>query len=465
MNQSNVSGGWPHADIITERELSPTSKVVDAFPRPPTFRATKLSDNKRRSVDSAQLLNGSDGDIAPDDPVFILRRAVTYRPSSRHRSSAPLDEIALQKMHRESMSGSSIMSDSTASGAASATSHGEEPRRTLSKQELIAEQRRNRSATQRAILQENSTRGVDVLLPGNAMIRSSRYEVDDRMRYSYVEPNGETYDISDIVEAEWRGEAGSSLQRGDSTRHDLVRGALSRKDGLGAKLDRVLSKIKHEKGLGRNAQSAAGGSLDADFGRSTSPSVYSTAEGNPSSRATTPNAQSLNARSPTPTSASQRVVSPVSHLSGYRTASPGDTEPRSRSSTATPSQQRARQAHDRQGSLASVASDGSAYQSSSPATPNGYRGIPKPAKSRVVVPMDDFGVTEMMAVIEARGMVRKKPSLLPLDPVDELLFGREIDMNSLHPQIREIYSDTFKQLEEMDHVSRTLHLKAGGRTD
>lgn len=427
--------------------------MVEAFPRPPTFRATKL-DNKRRSVDSAQLLLGSIDDIGPDDPVFILRRAVTYRPSSRHRSSAPLDEIALQKMHRESMSGSSIMSDSTASGAASAASHGDEPKRALSKQELIAAQRLAKSANQRAILQtqENSTRGVDVLLPGNAMIRSSRYEVDDRMRYSYVEPDGETYDISDIVEAEWKGETGSNLQLGDNTRDDLVRGVISRKDGIGAKLDRVLSKIKHEKGSGRGTQSASGNSLDTDFARSTSQSVYSTAEGNPSSRATTPNAQSMNARSPTPT-ASQRVMSPISHMSGYRTASPGDTEPRSRASTATPLQQKARQTHDRQQSLASITSESSAHSSASPATPNAYRGTPKPVKRRVMVPKDDFGVTQMMAVIEARGMIRKKPSLQPMDPVDDLLFGREIDMNSLHPKIKEIYSDTFKQLEEMDHVS------------
>ncbi len=61
----------------------------------------------------------------------------------------------------------------------------------------------------------------------------------------------------------------------------------------------------------------------------------------------------------------------------------------------------------------------------------------------------------MMAVIETRGMLRKRSQLPPLDAVDELLFGREIDMNSLHPQIKEIYSDTFKQLAEMDNVSFT----------
>ncbi|KAJ3554072.1 hypothetical protein NM688_g3294 [Phlebia brevispora] len=412
-----------------EKELAPTSKVVEAFPRPPTFRAAKTSDSKRRSVDSAQLLLGSLDDIGPDDPVFLLRRAVTYRPSSRHRSSAPLDEIALQKLHRESLSSSSTMSDSTV-GA------GDEPKRQMSKQEIIAAQRAARSANQRAILsaQSNSARGLDVLLPGNAMIRSSRYDVDDRMRYSYVEPDGETYDISDIVEAEWR-EGGVGRER-DPTRDDLLQGVITRdKDRLGAKLDRVLSKIKHDKSAGR---------ATSDGVRATSPSVYSTAEGTPGSRSTTPNV--LNGRSPTPTSG-PRVMSPVSHISSYRTASPGESESRSRSSTATPSgshQRGVRIPHERQQSLGSVVSDSSAYRSPTPSTP-------RPTKRRVVVPKDDFGVAQMMAVIAARGMTRDKVSLPPLDPVDNLLFGREIDINSLHPKIREIYSDTFKQLEEMDH--------------
>ena len=69
-----------------------------------------------------------------------------------------------------------------------------------------------------------------------------------------------------------------------------------------------------------------------------------------------------------------------------------------------------------------------------------------------MVPKDDFGVTQMMAVIEARAMISKKSSLPPLDPVDDLLFGREIDIDSLHPKIKEIYADSFKQLDEMDRV-------------
>ena len=443
--------------INVERELAPTSKVIEAFPRPPAYRAAgqRTNDSKRRSIDSTQLL-GNPEDVSPDDPVFILRRAVAYRPSSKHRSSAPLDEIALQKLQRESLSGSSVTSDSTISA-------NDEPKRQLSKQEIIAAQRAATRANQRAILsaQTNSSRGLDVLLPGNAMIRSSRYELDDRMRYSYVEPDGETYDISDIVEAEWRGEAGPHKEKNDLARDDLLHGVLSRgKDGLGAKLERVLSKIKHEKGSGRApvSQSSSGVILDStDSFRSTSPSDYSTAEGGPSnSRAATPNANILNGRSPTPTASAQRAASSSSRLSSYRTASPGES---SRDHSVTPSgtpQKGVRPPHDRQQSLASIMYEQSAYRSNSPGVSVPTRSMTQSSsedRPRVVFPKDDFGLSHMLAIIELRASAAKRPELPPLDPVDELLFGREIDINTLHPKIRDIYADSFKELDEMDTVS------------
>lgn len=434
--------------------MSATSRVIDAFPRPPTYRVLdrRNSDSKRRSVDSAQLL-GSLDDIGPDDPIFSLRRAAGYRTSSRHRSSAPLDEIALQNLHRESLSGSSVASDSTASAH-------DEPKRQLSKQEIIAAQRAATRANQRAILsaQTNSARGLDVLLPGNAMIRSSRYEMDDRMRYSYVEPDGETYDISDIVEAEWRGEAGPHRERNDIARDDLLHGVLSRgKDGLGAKLDRVLSKIRHEKFGGRPPVSQSTSAETVDTISSASPSFYTTSEGPSSSRAATPNANTLNARSPTPTSsAGHRAASPVSHPSSYRTASPGDSEGTSRARSTTPSSSQhkgPRQPHDRQRSLASVMSESSLYRSASPNHTRPMQLAIVEDKPRLVLPKGDFGFTQMLAIIESRAMLTQRPELPPLDPVDELLFGREVDLGSLHPQIRDIYAGTFKELEEMDNVS------------
>jgi len=56
----------------------------------------------------------------------------------------------------------------------------------------------------------------------------------------------------------------------------------------------------------------------------------------------------------------------------------------------------------------------------------------------------------MMAVIECKGAQPK--TVLPLHPADELLFGRPVDLEGLHPSVREIYGSGFKQLEELDKV-------------
>ncbi|KAL7281958.1 hypothetical protein ACG7TL_003425 [Trametes sanguinea] len=453
-SESNLSGLMAY--ILAERELSPSSKVIDAYPRPPAYRQVdRKFESKRRSVDSAQLLLGSADDVRPDDPVFILRRAVAYRSSSsRHRSSAPLDELALQQL-RDSVASSSTASDTTA--------HPEETKRQPSKQEIIAAQRAATRANQRAILSANtnSQRGLDVLLPGNAMIRSLRHEVDDRVRYSYIEPDGETHDISDIVEEVWRPEVGSHGVRTNPSGDDLLHGVLARgKDGLGATLERVLSKINHEKSTGRGSVAQSGSDQTVDSARSSTDSTYSAGEVRQeisSSRTATPTARDVHARSNSASTVGQRVASPpASRLSSYRTASPGESDYQ-RSHTATPTGSRGRGypvPHERQSSFASAISD---YRTATPSSPRG----PMPSaqqtrdeKPKLVLPKNDFGLNEMMAVIEMRAALNnnKIPEHTPLDPVEEMLFGRPLDKESLHPQIRDIYADTFAQLEEMDQT-------------
>ncbi|KAI0759722.1 hypothetical protein BD413DRAFT_487436 [Trametes elegans] len=440
-----------------ERELSPSSKVIDAFPRPPSYRQVdRKFESKRRSVDSAQLLLGSSDDVRPDDPVFILRRAVAYRSSSsRHRSSAPLDELALQHL-RDSIASSSTASDTTA--------QPDEGKRQPSKQEIIAAQRAATRANQRAILSanKNSLRGLDVLLPGNAMLRSSRYEVDDRVRYSYVEPDGETYDVSEIVEEEWRGEAGPRGVQRSSSGDDLLRGVIAHdKDGLGAKLERVLSKIKHEKGMGRAQLSQASGQT-ADSVRTSTDSVYSAGEKPTSpSRTATPTARNVHSRAGSGGGGGHRVGSPsVSRLSSYRTASPGESEYQ-RSNTATPTGARRGHPlpHERQSSFTSAISD---YRTATPSSPRAGAlppGTPTAAaardgKPKLVLPKNDFGLGEMMAVIEMRAALEAGvvPERVPVDAVEEMLFGRPLDRDALHPQIREVYASTFAQLDEMDET-------------
>lgn len=406
-------------------------------------------------MDSAQLL-GTLEDVNSEDPTFVLRRAVAYRSSSnRHRLSAGLDEIALSRLHRESASGSSVNSDGAMGLEA-------KPKQ-LSTQEVIAAQRAASRANQKSILsaQANSVRGVDVLLPGNAMIRSSRYDSGDRMRYSYVEPDGETYDISDIVEEELQDD-------GDANKNDLLEGVLVRnKDGLGDNFDRVLSKIKDGKASRLPiSQSRSGSQLDSRGSlRSTSPSEYSIEQGNSGklgSRSTTPVSAGLSsyARTPTPTSASfgnQQKAVPA----GIRTASPvGQDTRNTRPRTNTPNT--SKPTTRRNPSIASVMSDMSGYVTPSSHMPNespdgsprsATTPKPQPQRKRPYLPKDDFGLSHMMTLIELGASSAKVPPL-PMDPVDDMLFGRKLDLNSLHPQVREIYSSSFKQMEAMDKVSR-----------
>ncbi|KAF8271673.1 hypothetical protein EI94DRAFT_513009 [Lactarius quietus] len=434
-----------------ERELTPPGRIIDAYPRPPTYRPAdrRSTDSKRRSMDSMMLL-GSPEDVSPEDPVFILRRAVTYRTSSsRHRLSAPLDEIALQKLHRESVSSSSVASDDN------------DTKRHISKQELIAAQRAATRANQRAILsaQANELRGVDVLLPNNAVLRSSRYDTDERTRYSYVE-GGETYDISDLVEEEW--------DSSSSGKGDLLEGALSRggaRDGVDEKLHRVLNKIKDGRTIQRTTSSPPNSA-------STVNSVYSTvAEDEASqtavdrSRSATPVGGRKGSTPRPPSQASERTLTPELRTQRSTTsssASHGRSTPQQQSL-----QQQPQQPHLRQISTASVAMTDSTYGTpvGSPAVGSPAVGSPSQAlaaspakavprlrKPKVTLPKDDFGVSHMMAIIELAGLQDKPAPLPPLNPVDEMLFGRPLNLDELHPAIKEIYAPTLKQLDEMGQI-------------
>lgn len=421
-----------------ERELSPSSRVIDAYTRPPSFR--RAQEGKRRSIDSAQLL-GSIDDVHLDDPVFILRRAISYRTSSsRHRMSAPLDEIALQHF-RDSVSGSSLSSDNQTSGTE------EVKPRQLSRQEIIAAQRAASRASQKAILsaQMNSLRGVDVLLPGNAMIRSSRYDSGDKMRYSYVQ-DGESFDISDIVEQEL-------CEPNSAQKSDLLEGVLGRnKEGMNEKIDRVLNKIKDGRLHAQYVVTAASSS-DGLPSAGSAPSEYSvddavTARSGSDGRTPTPLASSV--------TGARRVASPVSDTS--RTPTPTAADGRySRTRSTTPSSKQGSSASraPRQSSIASVMSEVSMYATptgqliSPPETPR-TDTAPKPQiVKRPYISKDDFGISHMMAIIEIVGSAPKAPQT-SVDPVEELLFGKPIDVTTLHPDIQEMYAGPFQQLDEME---------------
>ncbi|KAH6890098.1 hypothetical protein BKA70DRAFT_1329027 [Coprinopsis sp. MPI-PUGE-AT-0042] len=394
-----------------ERELSPSGRVIEAFPRPPTFRTPDRQQGKRRSLDAGHLL-GSMEDVGPEDPVFILRRATAYRPSgSRNRTSAPLDDLALKHLQKRE-----------------STSH---PSASPSRQEIIAAQRAATRANQRAILsaQTNSVRGMDVLLPGNVVLRSSRYDVNDRMRYSYVEPDGDVYDISEIIEEEWR-------DMSTPTRGDLLEGVIAKHDGLGDRLDRVLTKIKQEKGKQpENTGSIASVESRRSLTRSISPSEYSD-DGEGHSRSVTPGSAGFNSKMPSGQAPQRPPIGP-SRLGG-----------------ATPTQATASMDR-RQPSIASVMSDTTSGYATPMSVPNMQDFASKQSeRKRFVLPKDDFGISHMMAIIDYKAAASqpKKPAPEVVDPVDKMLFGVPIDLESLHPQVREIYASGFKHLDEIDKM-------------
>ncbi|THV05646.1 hypothetical protein K435DRAFT_961099 [Dendrothele bispora CBS 962.96] len=487
----------PILSSIAERELSPSSKVLEAYSRPPAFRPanTHSTTSKRRSMDSAQLL-GSMDDVSPEDPLFILRRATSYRnTTSRKRMSAPLDELALRNLHRESASSASSADQVATNASASGAPTGSDQR---SRKEIIAAQREAFRANQRAILstQTNSVRGVDVLLPGNARLRSARYDHDDRMRYSYVEPDGETYDISEIVEEEFKA--------GDRT--DILEGVgagLGKKDfSVNEKLDRVLDRVKNGRPLQQQRvetplTASSTGSHRKSLSSSSAYSADETVEGHAAtsgSRSTTPlvsqnvprSSPSMAERAVSPTtrsrsntpgsagasmtarmfSPSERVVSPSSTIGRSSPALDELSSGFMRPGTITPTGSGAIRPSSarRNPSSASAISDMSGYitANSNPysASSAGHSGaatpVPKVSPKQLNIPgaKGDFGVSHMMAVIEYRALAGKPKVGIAerSDPVEEMLFGKKLDLDALHPKIRDVYAASFKEMEEMDKL-------------
>ncbi|EIW81859.1 hypothetical protein CONPUDRAFT_164601 [Coniophora puteana RWD-64-598 SS2] len=543
-----------------ERELAPSSRIVDAYPHPgPHFKAVDRRADKRRSIDSAQLL-GNIEDVGPDDPVFILRRAVSYRHAgSRHRSSAPLDDVALRHL-RDSISGTDKEKEKEKEKEAAREAREREaaakeggaasPTKQMSRQELIAAQRAASREKQRAVLstQQNDARGIDVVLPGNVVLRSSRLTgpggAPGTMRYSYIQ-DGESFDISDIVEEELRGDrgarspqnngrssasphsrSGSSLGSGSGSPSggDLLAGLTRQGSSGGANeqlLGRVLNKIRDKDGnlssrLVPSRAPHSANSVSSDL--SSQQSQYSVDDesfaarsdagtptpGRPGSaspnqnqyqgqRVASPVLSDRTARTPTPTMIDTRNVSP--HIQAQNQSHPHKAP--------SPVPRGVLNSNARKPSFGSVMSEASVYAtptaglSSPEPSSDDYHGpvlrsqsqlpseqahSPQPQLSQgaqaqagrrvPAIPADDFGISHMMAIIHlnarraaaasasnpdgfgvdrsASRMTVGRSEIVAADPVEEMLFGKTVDVQALHPDVRRIYASSFEQLAEMD---------------
>ncbi|KAJ9102612.1 hypothetical protein QFC19_004721 [Naganishia cerealis] len=170
-----------------ETPLQPSHKVLDAYREPPVFKSTQMSKEMRRR--SREFPGASQDDIQPTDPVLVLRRVPTNLPDS---PKVALDEVEVRRRR---------MSVDTNS-----SSPGRPGPQTKTTQQIIEEQRALSRAKQHALLsaQENTENGLDVHLPDKGTVRSSRITIDgeEHVRYSYISIEGETIDISKVVQNE-----------------------------------------------------------------------------------------------------------------------------------------------------------------------------------------------------------------------------------------------------------------------
>ncbi|WVW86747.1 hypothetical protein I302_108801 [Kwoniella bestiolae CBS 10118] len=197
-----------------ERLLSTSSRILEAYDHPPNLRPMERTTpaERRRSRD-LQHTAGSPNDILPTDPVFVLRRVHTHQHQARGSTG-----LANAKVDFATSTPRQSTSSTNGSGD------------TRSPAEIIAAQRAASRANQKALISAhtNQTQGVDIILPDQkGTFRSSRlieHDGEEVVRYSYIDGDGETYDISELLEEEWGGHSTT----GSSAAQQKVKPSLNR---------------------------------------------------------------------------------------------------------------------------------------------------------------------------------------------------------------------------------------------
>lgn len=429
----------------------------------PSMKAIERTtpEQRRRSRDVSQS-TGQAADILPSDPIFVLRK-VTMRPLSEPTTAKPFSEFQKQQSTAPLAAGSSEAAAALASGA-------------MSPQQIIAAQRAASRANQKALIsaQANASQGVDVVLPDQGTLRSARLGVpgQEQVRYSYISGDGETIDISELVEQEWGNEGAKELQppsllrttTGNSSYHtapstpdsglasspledagknsgnDILQGVLQRSRNepearLQEKIHRVLDKVRAAGAGGRSTP-------NGDVGkRSVSPSALPPLSPLPEGGVYDPAERSSSRQGDAPRSNSRQALAKM----GSR--------------------------HRQQPSIASILSDFSTENDTGPSTPmtaatsvnptppvGAYHPMrlnttsPTPAPRNPVVYSDDFGIKQMLAVIQvrARDAAPKEVERKELDPVEKMFYGEKPDFAIAHPSVRQSFSPLQARLEALD---------------
>lgn len=452
---------------MEERILTPSSKVLDAYPTPPQLRRMERTtpEQRRRSRDLS-VNAGSPNDLLPTDPIFVLRRV-------QHKA------LATGPMQPQQASAISSPSDIDGRGP-------------LSPQEIIAAQRAASRASQKALISahENSKQGVDVIVPDRGTFRSSRLlePQGEVVRYSYIDGSGETYDISEILEEEFDEKARSSpnipaapsllrthtdsstyitapstpepeaekkLERPRS--QDLLQGILHRvgdsDDRLEEKLHRVINKVKS----GNVRAMAAEDPAATPTGRTTPQGRLASV---PEGRAAdlTPRASSRQNFTQTAVTVN-RIVSrhrqqpSIASIMSDLSASPAPESIRDRQAS------QEYDTHDEDLHTGTGASTPLTATSSTHPTPPFHsinlftRSVSSasPTPRRPVVYTDDFGIKTLMAIIDVRSRVAKPKNItVECDEVEKRYYGEKIEWDGVQQDVKGIFGGLMGRLEKFD---------------
>jgi hypothetical protein len=79
---------------------------------------------------------------------------------------------------------------------------------------------------------------------------------------------------------------------------------------------------------------------------------------------------------------------------------------------------------------------------------------------------DDFGMTRMFGIIQARAIQKRPPPVArpELDDIQRLYFGERIDFTKVHPEARKIYEPLHSKLDVADNEIDEMLLELMGTT-
>lgn len=395
------------------RELQPSSKVLDAFSQPPIFKFVdrRSAELRRRSGDAMQIL-GTVDDIQSNDPTFVLHKSLGIKSTSgiRSKGSNHLDELALHQRYRDSTGESGLVHLSRRDS--------EHP---------IAQ-------SDDVIVRQNADRGLDVIVREKGVVKSGRQ--GSSIRYGFIPPSGESYDIRSLLEEEWRALGDNAEAYPKLGPNDDILDALCRKPSqvLRQTLGRIMSRAQPS-----TLAVPSRNLTDEDL----SPSVYSDT-GTPvvsPIRGEVEITPSRGAYAGQAVSANEIIRDVAS--TGSVQAGPDSMLP--------PDATHTQHSHRIHPSISSIDSDISQYTSGSDT--QGEVQIENTVRLEVQQAMDvnqDSGLSRMLATIELEADLSRPPPPPPVPMIDKYFLGIPLSLDTLHPAARDFFEPSFRRLDDAE---------------